>query len=325
MALIGAAFALGFTLGPMLGAAALLAGGELTISPWPGYVASGFSGIALLMAIFWLPESRRPGMQAETHKLLDRRALRAALATPTVGLLLLTSFIAVFSFANFETTLSRQVGKLVDEMDAAEKARQRQGAGEAGPNADDDTDAAQPPQPTPYLVEQVAAWARSRGYEELQEIKLIVVLAVFAYLGIVLTLAQGVLVRRLAGKIKEGPLALAGSVLAIIGFLLLAWATNPQAPSFNLLLVAMAIEVIGFALVNPSLQSLISRRSDPDQQGAILGLSQSMSSLSRILGPVFGNILFAFWVVSPYLAATALMALAVALMLPAVRGGKDFA
>ena len=40
---------------------------------------------------------------------------------------------------------------------------------------------------------------------------------------------------------------------------------------FSLLLAAMALEVVGFAFVNPSLQSLLSRRSDPREQGSILG------------------------------------------------------
>src|SRR5262249_18726518 len=57
MALIGAAFALGFTVGPVLGGAALLAGGEAATSPWPGYLAAALSGMALLLAITRLPES----------------------------------------------------------------------------------------------------------------------------------------------------------------------------------------------------------------------------------------------------------------------------
>jgi hypothetical protein len=53
------------------------------------------------------------------------------------------------------------------------------------------------------------------------------------------------------------------------------------------------VEVTGFAIVNPSLQSCISRRSDPDYRGSVLGIAQSGSRLARILGPLFGNALFA--------------------------------
>src|SRR4051812_48954087 len=59
MALIGAAFGLGFTFGPLLGAAALLFSTDADVgaSPWPGYAAAMLSGVALLLAIFLLPES----------------------------------------------------------------------------------------------------------------------------------------------------------------------------------------------------------------------------------------------------------------------------
>ena len=87
----------------------------------------------------------------------------------------------------------------------------------------------------------------------------------------------------------------------------------------------MALEVVGFAFVNPSLQSLISRRSDPRQQGSILGLGQSMTSLARILGPVCGMRLFTQSHEWPYWAAADLMVVGLAMIVPAVRGGTDFA
>jgi MFS family permease len=299
MALIGVAFALGFTLGPTLGAVSLLAGDQLALSPWPGYVAGGFSGIALLLAIFMLPESLRVDSETAARTLFDSKAFRAALSAPSVGLLLLTSFIAVFSFANFEATLSRQVGQLV------ERSQEPEGT-------------------VPGLVQPLIDWAHARGYDDPRDVKLIVIPAVFAYLGVVLTLAQGFLVRRLAGKVSEAAMAIGGGVMAVIGFGLLAGAARGE--SFSLLLVAMAVEVTGFALVNPSLQSLISRRSDPRSQGGVLGLAQSSSSLARILGPLFGNALFGLSIYHdwPYWAAAVLMVLALLCMVSAARGGRDF-
>jgi MFS family permease len=296
MALIGAAFALGFTLGPLLGATALLAGGDVALSPWPGYVASGLSGTALLLACFLLPESLRPDSGPMQHSLVSLSAMRTALATPSVGLLILTSFIAVFSFANFESTLSVLIERMV--------ARFRAGSIESGLLA--------------WLTDHVHRW----GYREDKQATLVVVLVVFAYLGTVLTLAQGVLVRRLSTRWSEPVMASAGAVLTMIGFVLLAVATIES--NFSLTIAAVAIEVVGFAFVNPSLQSLISRRSDPAQQGGILGLAQSASSLARILGPVSGLALFhrsADW---PYWAAAAVMALGLLLIVIAARTGKDF-
>ncbi|HEV3002880.1 MAG TPA: MFS transporter [Pirellulales bacterium] len=296
MALIGAAFALGFTLGPLIGAAALLAGNQVSLSPWPGYVASGLSGIALLLAIFMLPESRQPGSEAAQGGFFDRRALQSALSTPSIFLLLITSFVAVFSFANFESTLSLQIAAVVGQAAEGERSAS--------------------------LLRSVIAAIHGWGYKELDDVVQIVAFATFAYLGIVLTLAQGVLVRRLAGKVSEGAMATFGVVLAIGGFALLARAA--MRGDFTLLLCAMAVEVVGFAFVNPSLQSLISRRSDPRQQGGVLGLGQSATSLARILGPVCGMRLFEESHALPYWAAVAVLSVALVMVVVAARGGNDY-
>lgn len=104
MALIGAAFGLGFTFGPLLAYAALIPG-ETELSSWPGYVASLLSGCAFLFAYFKLPESLKPGSEAAEHRLIDLRAFFTALRFPTVGVLLIIWFVAVLSFANFESVL----------------------------------------------------------------------------------------------------------------------------------------------------------------------------------------------------------------------------
>lgn len=295
MALIGAAFALGFTLGPMIGAAALFMGRRLAESPWPGFVAAAMSASALMLAIFKLPESLTVGGGNSAHRsFFDRSALRSVLSVPSVGLLLLTAFIAIFSFANFESTLSVQIEHLVEDSDADGTA----------------------------LLGRLVQAVKSSGYEDPKDVTMLVVCAAFAYLGIILTLAQGVLVRRLADRLTEGTMAVGGAFIALGGFSLLAWATLRA--DFTLLLVAMAVEVLGFALVNPSLQSLISRRSDPARQGGILGLSQSASSLARILGPVFGLRLFKQSPELPYYGAAGLMVVAVLLIVLSVRSGRDF-
>ncbi|MFO0906128.1 MAG: MFS transporter [Pirellulales bacterium] len=295
MALIGAAFALGFTLGPSLGVVALLAGGDIALSPWPGYLASGLSGVALVLAAVLLPESLTPGQEQQKRSLFDVGALRNALNIPTVGLLLLSSFIAVFSFANFESTLSLQIERLVQRLGDVET-----------PSA---------------LLQWVVGRSQAWGYTKPDEIKLVAIFFVFAYLGFALTLAQGFLVRRLADKVSEGKLATGGSIVALIGFLLLAGAAANE--SFNLLLVGMTVEVIGFAFVNPSLQSLLSRRSRSDEQGGILGLGQSVMSLARILGPVCGIRLFSQISSAPYYLAAGLMGLAIVQIIWVARHGRD--
>ena len=266
MALIGAAFGLGFTLGPLFAVLALLGEGN-DPGPGPGYAASGLSALALLLAWFKLPESLPAGGSHTARKWLDYSALHEALATPSVGLLLLTSFVCVFSFANFESTLSLALDSNLNFT-----------------------------------------------FENISE--------TFAFIGFTLMLVQGGIVRRISGRIHEGTLAATGAVLEVFGFLLLVWVTHHY--SLAGLLAALAVTVSGFAFITPSLNSLISRRSDPAKQCAILGLGQSISSLARILGPMAGIPLFKIQPALPLLLAAVLMALGLACVLLAAHRGKDF-
>lgn len=108
MALIGAAFGLGFTLGPLL--AIGFASNEKGAPPSPaaGYLASGLSALAFLAAIVKLPESLRPGevSTAERRKWLQMGTLRRSLKNPIHRATLLAMFISVTSFAQLESTLS---------------------------------------------------------------------------------------------------------------------------------------------------------------------------------------------------------------------------
>jgi len=100
------------------------------------------------------------------------------------------------------------------------------------------------------------------------------------------------------------------------------------------MLVGLAVVVSGFAFITPSLNSLLSRWSDPTEQGGILGIGQSISSLARIVGPMAGVPLFEnralaeSWGVKaaqlPLLLATVLMALGLLLVIFAARSGRDF-
>ena len=144
----------------------------------------------------------------------------------------------------------------------------------------------------------------------------------FAYIGIVLMFVQGGLVRRLATKVAELKLAIAGCLVSILGFALLIAATRMQ--SFSFLMFATAVEVSGFAFINPTITSLISRRSDPAKQGSIAGLSQSVSSMARIVGPLVAMPLFEFNFMSPYIVAIVGMLAVMGILLTSANRGADF-
>ncbi len=279
MALIGAAFALGFTIGPVIGAGSILIGGKDALSPALGYAAAALSGVALLLAIFKLPESLKERCETK-RSLLDFNAIRLATSTRTIPLLLLTSFVTVFSFANFESTLSLVIDGMLEQIEGDSETR-------------------------PPLVGALAGAAEALGIKEAERLRLFMVMVTFSYLGFVLTLAQGFLVRRLATRLSEFVLAATGTITSIVAFLLLI--ITMRAGHYGGFCLAMALEVVGFSMVTPSIQSLISRRTDATHQGQILGLGQSLSSLARILGPVIGISLLQLDSTYPFSLAAALM------------------
>jgi predicted MFS family arabinose efflux permease len=78
-------------------------------------------------------------------------------------------------------------------------------------------------------------------------------------------------------------------------------------------------------MMHPSLNSLLSRRSDPQQQGAIMGLGQSVSALARILGSGVGIPLLRQRLDMPYYVSAVLMIVGLLLLTSAARRGGDYA
>jgi MFS transporter, DHA1 family, tetracycline resistance protein len=99
MGMIGAAFGLGFVLGPAIGAAFSAIDPRL-----PFFVAAALAATNLVIAYLRLPESRRPGAApAPAPRLaLVRRALASADLAPLVWL----SFVATFAFVAMESTFA---------------------------------------------------------------------------------------------------------------------------------------------------------------------------------------------------------------------------
>lgn len=269
MALIGAAFGIGFTFGPLIGAAFVRADKLDAPSAAPGYVAAALSGIAFLWALTMLPESLKSGVApAPGRKWFDVSSLKRAVGLPYVGWVLASIFLTTFAFAQFESTLSL----LTEDRGISDRGN--------------------------FLV--------------------------FAYIGFILTLAQGFLVRRLLPKLGEFRMATIGVALMSCGLLGIGAATLPENRSVSLALLfcVLPVCVVGFSATTPSLQSLLSLNSASDEQGGILGVGQSISSLARILGPIAGLGLQKWTVAMPYWFGAGLMA-AAALLILTLRGARQ--
>jgi DHA1 family tetracycline resistance protein-like MFS transporter len=273
MALIGLAFGMGFTFGPLLGLIAVLFGNE-DPGPWPGFTASALSVAALVLAFFQLPESLHAQSKTAVRKIFDWRGLKNASHGWSVPLLLIAIFVCVFSFANFETTLSLLI----------------------------------------------------KGTEHVGEVPFQFsfqwIFLTYAFIGFTLALVQGGIVRPLSKRVPEVWLATGGAAIEIVGFGCVVWAI--QQHSVGLLYLSLTIIVSGFSAMQPSLNSLLSRRADPAQQGVVLGVGQSVNAFARILGSGLGIPMLKASLVVPYWVAAGLMGLGAVLVLVAVKSGSDF-
>jgi multidrug resistance protein len=136
---------------------------------------------------------------------------------------------------------------------------------------------------------------------------------VFAFVGIVLVIVQGFLVGKVVKRIGEHHIVPASLALVAIGLLMI-----PGTRSVAALLVANGIMAVGMGFNSPALMSLVSRYTAAEDQGGVMGLTQSLNSLARIIGPMWGGFAFDHLGIGmPYISAAAVMAVASAI---AIRG-----
>lgn len=107
------------------------------------------------------------------------------------------------------------------------------------------------------------------------------------FLGFCSILTQGVLVRRLLGKLGEVKVLHFGLLSACIGFILIAFAPAPW-----VLYLALVFTAIGSGFINPSTSGLISLYTSASEQGRVLGIFRSLGALSRAITPVIAGLLF---------------------------------
>jgi multidrug resistance protein len=151
----------------------------------------------------------------------------------------------------------------------------------------------------PLLTQQQFAWgATQNGY-------------VFTYVGVLVVLMQGGLVRRLVKRWGERNLLLAGLAALGLGLLMLAWSAN-----VIWLLIAVGILSIGDGAVTPTSSAVLSLLTPADEQGAILGFAQGLGGLGRVIGPVLAGVLFTLAPGAPFLAGSFFALLAILVTLP---------
>jgi MFS family permease len=147
------------------------------------------------------------------------------------------------------------------------------------------------------------------------DLNIIHVTYLFVFLGLLAAIVQGGLIGRLAKHFGERRLIIWGAILLVFGYL-----TTMVARSVPELIFFLVFLALGAGVTSPSVSALISRLTKASEQGGTLGVNQSVSSLARIIGPMWGVYAFEqFGVPLPFITAGAAAALVLILGLIVLR------
>jgi multidrug resistance protein len=241
--MMGAAFGVGFVLGPALGGLAALGGPRV-----PFFVAGGLAAINAVAALVRLPE---------THH--DRSTIDRTVHAPKMAVLrrlALVGFVSTFAFTAFESTFS---------LFGDRRFR---------------------------LTEGPASF-------------------VFLGVGVLLVAMQGGVYARLVDRWGVGVVFRNGLVLVVAGLAVLAAATT-----WPLLVLALVLLSVGQGAVSPAITTIVTDRAPAAQRGQAMGFQQAAYAVARVSGPPIAGALFDHvGIPSPYLAASALTAVALVLMI----------
>ena len=114
----------------------------------------------------------------------------------------------------------------------------------------------------------------------------------FGFIGLVIVLVQGGIIRRVVKKVGDWPLAILGPALVAIG--MGVYSVTAFTPWLSVLLIAGAINATGRSCQQPTLSSLLARFSDRKEQGVVFGLSNGLGSLARVFGPIVAGLTYPF-------------------------------
>ncbi len=226
MGLIGAAFGLGFILGPAIGG---------ILSQWgihvPFFFAAGlcFANAALLY--FTLPETvtrDHPARQSAAGGRSFSQLLQS-LREPKLSFVLTIYFLFIVAFSIMTTSFSL------------------------------------------YTMFRYGYDAQHNGY-------------LFAYVGVIGVVIQGGLIGRLVKRFGEFPLVIFGALCFAISLFAIPL-VGPAAGGLAALLIGGGVFSMGNSLATPALTSLASRSASTADQGTVLGVTQSVASLARAVGP----------------------------------------
>ena len=110
---------------------------------------------------------------------------------------------------------------------------------------------------------------------------------IFIYIGLIQIFMQGFLIGKISKRFGEEKLIAAGSIIMAVGTFLMPIFRNLAA--FYLTNAALAA---GVGLTNTAIPAFLSKRASSNEQGSVLGVASSVTSISNIPGPLFAGLIY---------------------------------
>jgi MFS family permease len=141
---------------------------------------------------------------------------------------------------------------------------------------------------------------------------------VFGCVGVTNALAQWFLTGRLSKRFGEARMLAAGMATTVLATALLPFSVGLATTT-----VLMALMAFGQSVAFPNVSALISRNSDSERQGQVLGLNNATNALARVTGPLEASLVFSNLSINgPFWIGAAIVAPAIFLALSAGRAVK---
>src|SRR5688500_392312 len=112
----------------------------------------------------------------------------------------------------------------------------------------------------------------------------------FAYVGLIAVIIQGGLIGRLVKRFGELPLVVVGALCFAVSLFAIPL-VGPYRGGLLALLIGGGTFSLGNSLSTPALNSLASKSVGPAEQGSVMGVTQSVASLARAVGPSIAALL----------------------------------
>ncbi len=284
MAIIGAAFGLGFVFGPLIGGImGQFAVFGLPKLATPALFAAALALVNFCLAYFLLPESHTdrstPTEAGKQGPMEGLRSIAKTLTNPSVSRQIAVYAFATFAFTAVESSFSWLVILRFNTV-------LMQGVLHTWAQSHP-LNMAMPPAQQQSALEVAQTVATTR---------------IFLIVGMTVLATQLAMMGGLAKKFGERQLVVFATLLQTLALLGIAFAGSLPA-----LWVVSFFLAVGNGVLSPSLSALISKAVGAQERGMVSGAQQGMGSLARVFAPPINNSLVALNTAVPFVSSAVLM------------------